>query len=138
MTKCTNLSTVPLVNHEESINGSGSSVMEYPPLAIWSCAAFRCARNGFNNPDAIFSDLPFAWITKSHLIYKSKLKQRSSFFCVKNFHDHDHAHTSTTIPPITKQWKSNYINRMRSDQWTSKFCNCNKNHSHKKKTNKPS
>lgn len=67
ITKGTNLSTVPLVNHGAPTPELGSSVIEYPPFAIWSWATFRCARNGFSRPEAIFSFRPFTITTKSNL-----------------------------------------------------------------------
>lgn len=68
----TNLSSVPFVNHDASLPGAGSRIIEQPPLAICSCAVFKWARNGFSNPDAIFSVFPYADISKSHLKKKSQ------------------------------------------------------------------
>lgn len=71
-----NLSTVPLVNHGTSNPELGSSVIEYPPLAIWSWAAFKWATNGFSKPDANFSFRPFAIRTKSNLKSENRTSVR--------------------------------------------------------------
>lgn len=62
------LSRVPFVNHKSVfLCLSISSFIEWTDIATCSSATFRCVTNGFNNPDASFSEFPSLETSNSHL-----------------------------------------------------------------------